>query len=143
MEGMLASRPGARTAAIDQLLMPRQLVPGLGLAVHPIVDTGVLALLAMIFAPVSLITIKLRLLPVQQFVHAGDVGLVGRASGQAVHHALLGGTDVKLHAEIPLLALTGLMHLGVALFLGILRRTGRADDRGVHDRARLEQQASL
>src|SRR5262245_36883204 len=124
VEGVLASSTSARTGSVDQLLMPGELVPGLGLAVYPVADAGVLSLHAMVFAPVSLIAIQLRLLPVQQFVHARDVGLVGRTRSQAMHHPLLGGADVKLHAEIPLLALARLTHLGVALLLGILRRTG-------------------
>src|SRR5688572_32079965 len=44
-------------------------------------------------------------------------------------------SDMQLHAEVPLLTLAGLVHLGIALLVGVLRRTGCADDRGVHDRA--------
>ena len=43
--------------------------------------------------------------------------------------------DMRLHPEIPLLALAGLVHLGVALLCGILGRTRSADDGRVHDRA--------
>src|SRR5262249_3952584 len=41
------------------------------------------------------------------------------------------GTDMDLHAEIPLIALLGLVHLRVAFPLGILGRTRRMDDGGV------------
>jgi hypothetical protein len=44
-------------------------------------------------------------------------------------------TDVRLHPEVPLLALPGLMHLRIALFLFVLGRRGRVDDRRVDDRA--------
>jgi len=38
-----------------------------------------------------------------------------------------------LHAEVPLVALLRLMHLRIPLRGTILRRTGRGDDRGIHD----------
>lgn len=43
--------------------------------------------------------------------------------------------DVSLHIEKPLFSFGYLMHLGIALAGLILRRGGRADDRGVYDRA--------
>ena len=47
--------------------------------------------------------------------------------GLAVH------TDVQLHAEIPLLALAGLVHLGVSCLVSVLGGAGRTDDGGIHD----------
>ncbi len=41
--------------------------------------------------------------------------------------------DMRLHAEVPLVALLGLMHFGIALFLLIFCRTGRTDDGGIDD----------
>jgi len=41
--------------------------------------------------------------------------------------------DVQLHAEVPLLALAGLVHLRISRLVGVLGRTGGADQRGVHD----------
>ena len=41
--------------------------------------------------------------------------------------------NVRLHAEIPLVAFFRLMHLGVAFVLGVFRRTRRRDNRGVDD----------
>jgi len=38
--------------------------------------------------------------------------------------------DSHLHLEIPLLAFAALVHLGVALLVGVLGRAGRADDGG-------------
>ncbi len=43
--------------------------------------------------------------------------------------------DMRLHAEIPLVALAGLMHRGIARLAGILGRGWRMDDRGVDNRA--------
>lgn len=40
---------------------------------------------------------------------------------------------MRLHAEVPLVALPGLIPLPVALVVLVLGRTGRGDDRGVHD----------
>lgn len=50
--------------------------------------------------------------------------------------------DVRLHPERPLLALAGLVHLRIPLAATVLRRTRRADDRGIHDRARAHLQPS-
>ena len=43
--------------------------------------------------------------------------------------------DMSFHAEIPLIALLGLVHLGVAFLAGVLGRGGRGNDRGIHYRA--------
>lgn len=54
---------------------------------------------------------------------------IGRCDHRAVRQAALAvHADVQLHAEVPLLALPGLVHLGVARPVGVLGRTGRADD---------------
>ena len=53
------------------------------------------------------------------------------------------GTDVHLHPKVPLPVLLGLLHLGVATVALVLGRTGRADDGGVHDGPRLQQQLLL
>ena len=51
--------------------------------------------------------------------------------------------DVRLHAVMPLVAFLGLVHLRVALAAGVLGRTGRCDDGGVHDGAHAHQQTLL
>ena len=43
--------------------------------------------------------------------------------------------NVTLHAKIPLVSLFGLMHLGIAFLVVVLRRGRRGNDRRVHDRA--------
>src|SRR5215469_18941551 len=49
---------------------------------------------------------------------------------------LAAAVDAKmsLDAKIPLVALLGLMHLGIARLAGILGRRRRIDDRGIDDR---------
>jgi len=41
--------------------------------------------------------------------------------------------DMRFHAEVPLVALLCLMHLGIPLLGPVLRRTGRTDNRRIHD----------
>lgn len=48
---------------------------------------------------------------------------------------LLRTADVNLHPELPFLTLHRLLHLWVALFLLVLCRRRRIDDRRVHDAA--------
>lgn len=43
--------------------------------------------------------------------------------------------DMRLGAEVPLVALFGLAHLRVAPASAIHRRTGRLEDRSIYDRA--------
>ncbi len=49
-------------------------------------------------------------------------------------------TDVGFHSEVPLIALLGLVHLGIARARAVLRRTGSCNQRGIDHRAALEQQ---
>lgn len=66
----------------------------------------------------------------------------GRRARHGVHQARLHiHADVGLRAEVPLVALLGLLHLRVALAVGVLGRAGRSNQRGVHNRARAQQQA--
>ena len=44
-------------------------------------------------------------------------------------------TNVGFHAEVPLIAFLGLMHLGVTLALLVFGGAGRFDDGGVYDGA--------
>lgn len=59
----------------------------------------------------------------QQALHLGHIAHVRRRRDDAVHQpGVLVHADVRLHAEIPLVALLGLMHLWVARLVAILRR---------------------
>jgi len=72
----------------------------------------------------------------QQMRQGERVGHIGRR-GQHRMNELVTTVDrhVRLHSEVPLLALGGLMHLRVALALSVLGRTRCADDRRIDDRA--------
>src|SRR3954453_1775379 len=74
-------------------------------------------------------------LPVQQRRRLGDIGFVGGGALDRVHQA--GGNidpDIRLYAEVPLVALPGLVHLRVAAVLLVLGRGRRGDDRGIDNR---------
>ncbi len=87
-------------------------------------------------ARVSAVAVHPLFLAVQQFGQCVLVVHVRCADHRAVRQPRLAvHCDVQLHPEVPLLALAGLVHLGVACLVGILRRAGRTDDGGVHDRA--------
>lgn len=78
----------------------------------------------------------------QQLMGLRHVIDVGGRGHQRMHEAGLRiDADVCLNAEMPLVALLGLMHLGISPLALVLGRTGRGDDRGVHDRTFLKQQA--
>jgi hypothetical protein len=49
--------------------------------------------------------------------------------------------DMRLHSKIPLIALLGLVHLGIALFVFVLNRGRRIDKRGIDDRTRADLHA--
>ena len=79
---------------------------------------------------------------VQQRVGLDHVVDVGRRTPDRVHQAGLGiGTDVGLHAEVPLVALFRLVHLGVPLAAGVLGRTRRGNQRGIDHRAGTQHQS--
>lgn len=68
---------------------------------------------------------------------------VGRRHHCAVGQpALAVHADVQLHAKEPLLALPGLVHLGVACFVCVLGRAGCTNDGGVHDSAGIDLEAT-
>ena len=60
-----------------------------------------------------------------------DIGGCGRHGVNQLR--LTVHTNRRLHAEIPLVALLGLMHLRIPLLLAVLRRTGRTNDGRIHD----------
>ncbi len=72
----------------------------------------------------------------QQRCRLGDVVCVGRGTHHGVHQSTVQvHADVCLHSKMPLVAFLGLVHLGVTSAGGVLGRTGRLDDRGIHNRA--------
>ena len=72
----------------------------------------------------------------------GDIAHVGRRAHDRVNQTRFDiHTDVRLHAEVPLVALLGLMNFRVTLLVPVLRRGRRRDQRRIDDRAFSQQQA--
>ena len=79
---------------------------------------------------------------VQQRMSLGDIIDVCGSSDDGVHQTgLRVHPNMGLHAEVPLVALLNLVHLGVAFTALILGRARRSNQGGIHHGARLEQQA--
>ncbi|OLH31316.1 hypothetical protein DXO27_10025, partial [Xanthomonas oryzae pv. oryzae] len=71
----------------------------------------------------------------QQLVRLRDIGHVGRCAFDVVHQpGVIVHPDVRLHPEVILIPFLGLVHVRIALALLVLGRTGRRNDRGIHDR---------
>jgi len=72
----------------------------------------------------------------QQLGQFINVSYVGCRCGDRMNSAGIHiGADMDFHAEIPLLALSGLMHVRVARFILVFGRTGRVNNRGIDHRA--------
>ena len=92
---------------------------------------------------ISPVALHLALLAVQKVRQYLLVCYAGRRGAQRVHNALLGvHADVRLHTEIPLVALARLMHLRVARAGRVLGRRRRVNNGRVHDRARANADAA-
>lgn len=90
------------------------------------------------------VAIDASLVVMQQFwqgVLAMHVG--GRDHGAVGRPALVAHADMQLHAEAPLLALAGLVHLGVAGRLLVLGRARGADEGGIQDGAVVDFEVRL
>jgi len=62
----------------------------------------------------------------------GDIGHIRRGDRYGVNHTTLDiRPHVNLHAEVPLIALLGLMQVGVAGLVPMLGRGGRMDEGGI------------
>ena len=72
----------------------------------------------------------------QQIGQHRAVGDIGRRRHHRVDQlAAAVDREMPFHPEVPLVALLGLVHLGVARLAGILGRGRRIDNRGVDNRA--------
>ena len=79
---------------------------------------------------------------VQQLVDHYNFGGVRRRGDYRMHEARIGiNANVRLHSEVPLLAVARLMHFRIAFTRFVLGRAGRCNDRRVDDAAALKQQA--
>src|SRR5579862_1238694 len=78
---------------------------------------------------VGTVAVQAFLGTVQQLAEHVHIGHIRTGRDNRVHQPRIDvGTGMHLHAEVPLLALARLMHLGIARLLGILRRRRRVDD---------------
>ena len=99
-------------------------------------DRRGLALIAAIAPHLALFAVQ----QVGQYVH---VRRRGRRGAYRMHHALFAvHADMRLQAEVLLLALARLLHLRVALTGSILRRAGCVEDSRIDDRSRGVMDAS-
>ena len=90
---------------------------------------------------VGLVAMHRVFLAVQQVIQYFVVRHFRLGEDQAVHQAAVGiGTDVSLHAEVPLIALFRRAHLRIALAFLVFGRWRRGNQRGIHYGAFLEQQ---
>jgi len=142
-ECMLAAGARARTRPIDHAPAFAQRTPGGGSPVDSVAYAPRLEELSVGFFPVGLIAEHLSLLPVQQLRQLSDIGDRGIGRSHGMDDAVLISADVQLHPEMPVAALPGLFHLGVARPISIFGRTGRRDDGCVHDGPGAQQQAAL
>lgn len=85
-----------------------------------------------------------RLLVMQQLAGLGDIVLIGCRGRDRVHQARIRiHADMRHHAEVPLFALPGLVHLRVSLATAVLGRARRRNQRGAAGRALPEHQILL
>jgi hypothetical protein len=104
---------------------------------------GRLARYQCLLAGIGRVAIHALLVAMQQIGQWVFVVHVGRRHHGAVRQpALAVHADVQLHAEIPLLAFAGLVHVGVARLVGVLGGAGRCDDGGIHDGAGVDLDAA-
>lgn len=104
----------------------------------------VLILLPLLNALVARIAKGSRLVTVQQGVRLSDAADMGGGSHDCVRESgICVNANVRLHAEVPLITLPGLVHFGVAPAILILRRGRRGNDGRIDYGAFSEQQALL
>lgn len=92
--------------------------------------------LTLCLAAIGTVAIETGFLAMQQIRHFVTVMHVGRRNARAMDQSALAvGTNVRLHAEVPLVPFLGLVHLWIARFVPVLGRRRRSDQGGIHDGA--------
>jgi len=87
-------------------------------------------------AAIGLVAPHPGFLAVQQIGQKMTIGDIGRGRRRRMDDLGFAiDPDMRLHAEIPLVPLAGLVHVGIARLIGVLRRGRCMDDRGIDDRA--------
>lgn len=129
---------------VEPLVRRAQLVLGCGLQRHAPEDAGLPSCPLQAVVDIPLVAEHGPIVFPQQIRQLADIRLVGGGDGHRVGQAAIHiGTNMDLHAEIPLVAFLRLMHFRIALLRFVLGRGGSMNDRGVHHGATLEQQALL
>ena len=81
-------------------------------------------------------------LAVQQAMALGDIVNMACHAFDGMHQIRVGiNTDVRFHAEVPLVAFFARMHLGISRLAFVLCRGGRGNQGGIDGGAGFEQQA--
>ncbi|MCY1375362.1 hypothetical protein D9M69_627720 [compost metagenome] len=85
------------------------------------IDINVLSLFALFHALVARVGKHIGFLAVHQRVRLCHIVDVGRRAHHGMHQSRFGvHADVRFHPEVPLVALLGQVHLGVALARAVL-----------------------
>ena len=101
-----------------------------------------LVLASLLYAEVAGITKDSALFTVQQFAGRHNVMDIGSSGVDAMDKAqCVVDANVHLHAELPFVALSGLVHLRIALARTVLCGAGRRDDGGINNAAFTQHQA--
>jgi hypothetical protein len=101
------------------------LVSGLAVTRHSTLPRAAMNY-ALFHPSVALVGVLGPLLAVQPLLRLADVRLVGRRALDTLQQPRCRiSSYVRLHAEEPLVALLGLIHIGVAFVPAVLRRTRR------------------
>lgn len=138
-EGMLDLGPHLRLAAVLLTLpLGQRLVPA-GLPVGEVLRARRSLADQRLLAGVGRVAIDPALAAMQQLRDRVLVMHVGRGGNDGVNQLGLAiDADVGLHAKVPLVALLGLAHLGIALAFPVLGRRRGVDDRRIDDGARAD-----
>ena len=141
-EGMLTSRPNFRLGGILRALHVRERTPARSPAVGHVLGGGCSSPDGFLLTLIGAVAPNLRLIAVKQITYHLAVMDIGRGHLDGVDNPLLAvDADMTLHAKIPLIALLGLVHLGITFALLVLGRGRGRDQGGVHDRARSDLEA--
>lgn len=125
----LRLRPVLRSLSLRERVVSR------GLVVGKILGTGRMLFDDLGLTRVCRIFPDTGFLPLQQMRQGLAVMHIGSGECHRMDELDLAvRPNVRLHAEMPLIALLGLLHFGVARFLLVLGRGWGADDGGVHNR---------
>lgn len=129
MERMLDLRPDARFALLVLVLQTTQAV---GAQHSPLTRAQ------------GHMPVDVRFLAMEQCVARADVGHFGGGADQSMPQSGVRiDSDMRFHAEVPLVAFLGLMHLGVTALGMVLSRGRRGNQGRIDDGAFAHQQALL